>query len=130
MTRETSRRDILRDKRSFSITWGVDTTIFASSHNSLRRSGKISPVKEATMVLSARTFSRNEACCSTRGFVGARKRTLPRFSLAMRTIRAMTVFPRPVGRTTRVEAWRAEAASSSWKSRRSTAFSFSRGCWM
>src|SRR3989344_3036191 len=65
-----------------------------------------SPVKSWRSVKSSgRFFLKYSKCCSTSGFVGARKRTLLRgkdLRRLMESRRAMSVFPRPVGRTTRV----------------------------
>jgi len=77
------------------------------SQSSILTSGGLSPVIITTLSPSLSTRFKNDACCSTRGLVGAKKRTLPLSILARRTIRAITVLPRPVGTTIRLEASRA-----------------------
>jgi len=92
-------------RRSFRITCGVETMILFSRHRSSRSSGEVtSPVNKA--IRSTTNRSRREAaCCSTSGFVGARKRIFPprRRRISAITIAATTVLPIPVGRTTRVD---------------------------
>ncbi len=80
-----------------------------------RSAGEVaSPVMRATFAWRWRR--RKAACCSTRGFVGARRRTRPspRCRTSAMTNRATTVLPMPVGRTTRVERSRQERAMFSW----------------
>ncbi|VVB92466.1 Uncharacterised protein [uncultured archaeon] len=76
-------------------------------------------------ILSA--LLKKAACCSTSGFVGERSRTFPFGSRETITSRATTVFPRPVGRTTRVDFPIASPASASWYNLFSTVSSFKRG---
>ena len=114
MIRETPSRETRPCFTSFRTTWGVDTTIFDSRHRSSRSSGAAtSPVN--TAMRSGATVSvtlRVAACCSTRGFVGAKKRTRPPWvwRISAMTRAAMTVLPMPVGRTTSVDRCRQEVA--------------------
>jgi len=115
--------------KSFSITCGVETTIFAASHNFSRLSADIVPVnvciREASRVI---TSFKNAECCSTKGLVGARKRIFPFFSRSIRTKRAMVVLPKPVGKTTINESFFPASAIEIWYFLCSTTASFKRGC--
>lgn len=69
------------------------------------------PVKSCMSAhVSGKCFWKDSKCCSIRGFVGARIRIFCRgnsLNLWMESIRAMRVFPVPVGRMTRQSLWRA-----------------------
>ena len=113
---------------SFSITCGVETTTRASSHMDMRFFGGIFPVNNTMSSCGMlRVFFKKAACCSTSGFVGERRRIFPSPKRETITSNATIVFPRPVGRTTRVDFLRASPASESWYSLCSTVPGFTRG---
>src|SRR5438128_489990 len=109
-------------RRSFRITWGVDTMILSSLQRSSRSSGAVASPVKSVIRSTARTFRIEAACCSTSGFVGARKRIRPprRRRTSAMTMAAMTVLPIPVGRTTRVDRSRHARAMFTWYARSST----------
>ena len=114
---------------SFWMIWGVATTIFAEPYSSFLFFLLTSPVKTITSSIFVNFFI-VLACCSTKGFVGAKNSILPSFfsKTSTSTKIAIMVLPRPVGKTTSVLPLRALFAMLTWYSLSSTAFSLSRGC--
>src|SRR3989344_3009549 len=91
---------------SDSIVCGVAIIIFLSFHNASLFFGSVAPVKRTISFSSMSVFSLNDfVCWSHKGFVGEHTKTFESgylFSLSTVSIIAHAVFPRPVGRTTRV----------------------------
>ena len=103
--RETSCREYISFFMSFAMHCGVEKMNSAVCHISFLLSAGVFPVKSCMSAQpSGRFFSNDSKCCSIRGFVGARIRifwsgnSLKRWIVSIRAIR---VFPVPVGRTTR-----------------------------
>jgi hypothetical protein len=96
------------------MTSGVaKTNVDWSNASSLCGAG-VSPVRIIDLVSrSGKCSLKNSACCSTSGLVGAKIKILLCGNAASRsaaTSIATIVFPRPVGKTTRVFAARADFA--------------------
>ena len=83
----------------------------------------ISPILALTRVLE-----KDPRCWSTSGLVGARMRTFPVDRYSAATLTATTVFPRPVGRITRVLFLRHPCTMAVWYLRSSTEPGTMRGC--
>ncbi len=126
---DISDMSILPLPRSFSMTWGVETTNLLLAHSSFLADGVTSPVNTSGSN-PMRCSRRNPACCSTSGFVGAMNRTLPFFlrSASAMTISATIVLPMPVGSTTRVDSSTAAFAMLTWYSLSSIERGFISSC--
>ena len=110
------------------MTWGVEITSWAFSHMLSRFPGGVFPVNN--IIFSGgmfKTFLKKAKCCSTSGFVGERRSTLPFERRDTITSSATIVFPRPVGSTISVDLLIASPARASWYNLCSTVSVFIRG---
>jgi len=91
--------------RSFAIHWGVEKINSAVRQISFLLFAGVLPVKSCMSAHpSGRDFLKDSKCCSINGRVGARIRIFSRGNFLKRStasIRAINVFPVPVGSTTR-----------------------------
>ena len=103
--RQTSFRSYNPFFTSFAMHWGVEKMISDVCHIFFLFAASTSPVNNCISPKSSGRYSlKYLKCCSAKGLVGARKTTFSPgncFILSIVSIRAMRVFPNPVGRTTK-----------------------------
>ena len=100
--------------RSLETDWGVETVNLLPAMTAALFGGRICPLSIPTEMPSS-IDEKYSLCWSTSGLVGASMSTFfPSESTLAAASRATAVFPRPVGRMTRVFCLRHSAAISDW----------------